>query len=30
MERYRQRLSQVFPASPVFYTFRRILFSARR
>ena len=30
MERYRQRLAALYPASPVFYPFRRILFAATR
>jgi trans-aconitate 2-methyltransferase len=30
MQRYRQKLRQHWPDSPVFYGFRRILFSARR
>jgi trans-aconitate 2-methyltransferase len=30
MERYRERLAALYPSSPVFYTFRRILFAATR
>jgi len=30
MERYRQRLRELWPGSPVFYGFRRILFAATR
>jgi trans-aconitate 2-methyltransferase len=30
MTRYRERLRALFPAAPVFYTFRRILFAATR
>ncbi|MDT5060329.1 MAG: trans-aconitate 2-methyltransferase [Acidobacteriota bacterium] len=30
MARYRERLRVLFPAAPVFYTFRRILFAATR
>jgi trans-aconitate 2-methyltransferase len=30
MERYRERLHEQFPESPVFYGFRRTLFAARR
>jgi trans-aconitate 2-methyltransferase len=30
MARYRERLRSLFPASPVFYTFRRTLFAATR
>jgi trans-aconitate 2-methyltransferase len=30
MERYRQRLWELYPGSPVFYGFRRILFAATR
>jgi trans-aconitate 2-methyltransferase len=30
MERYRERLAQLYPSSPVFYPFRRILFAATR
>jgi trans-aconitate 2-methyltransferase len=30
MTRYRERLHSLFPAAPVFYTFRRILFAATR
>jgi trans-aconitate 2-methyltransferase len=30
MQRYRQKLRQHWPGSPVFYGFRRILFTARR
>jgi trans-aconitate 2-methyltransferase len=30
MQRYRERLRALFPASPVFYTFRRTLFAASR
>ena len=30
MERYRESLAALYPSSPVFYTFRRILFAATR
>lgn len=30
MSRYREKLAALFPSSPVFYTFRRILFAATR